>query len=101
MHILLIDDQRAIRRALREILEFEGCTIDEAEDGGQALQKIKDHTYDLIFSDVKMPQMDGLELLDAFLALELDTPLVMISGHGTLETAVSCIKKGAFDFIEN
>ena len=51
MHILLIDDQRAIRRALREILEFEGCTIDEAEDGGQALQKIKDHTYDLIFSD--------------------------------------------------
>jgi two-component system nitrogen regulation response regulator NtrX len=100
MHILLIDDQRAIRRALREILEFEGCTIDEAEDGGQALQKIKDHTYDLIFSDVKMPQMDGLELLDAFLALELDTPLVMISGHGTLETAVSCIKKGAFDFIE-
>lgn len=100
MHILLIDDQRAIRRALREILEFEGCTIDEAEDGMQALQKIKDHTYDLIFSDVKMPQMDGLELLDAFLALELDTPLVMISGHGTLETAVSCIKKGAFDFIE-
>ncbi len=100
MHILLIDDQRAIRRALREILEFEGCTIDEAEDGRQALQKIKDHTYDLIFSDVKMPQMDGLELLDAFLPLELDTPLVMISGHGTLETAVSCIKKGAFDFIE-
>ncbi len=100
MQVLLIDDERSIRRALREILEFEGCQIDEAEDGRIALQKLKDHTYDLIFSDVKMPQMDGIELLDSILNQGIETPVIMISGHGTVETAVACIKKGAFDFIE-
>ena len=100
MHVLLIDDERAIRRALKEILEFEGCQVTEAENGAQALQLIKDHTFDLIFSDVKMPQMDGLELLDAIQTLGVETPIIMISGHGTVETAVACIKKGAFDFIE-
>lgn len=100
MQVLLIDDERAIRRALREILEFEGCVVDEAENGAQALEKLKSHTYELIFSDIKMPQMDGLELLDQILALGIETPVIMISGHGTVETAVGAIKKGAFDFIE-
>ncbi|MEN9968718.1 MAG: hypothetical protein RIR94_898 [Bacteroidota bacterium] len=100
MQVLLIDDERAIRRALREILEFEGCVVDEAENGAQALEKIKANSYDLLFSDIKMPQMDGLELLDHILALGIETPVIMISGHGTVETAVGAIKKGAFDFIE-
>lgn len=100
MQVLLIDDERAIRRALREILEFEGCVVEEAENGTQALDKLKTKTYELIFSDIKMPQMDGLELLDQILALGIETPVIMISGHGTVETAVSAIKKGAFDFIE-
>jgi two-component system nitrogen regulation response regulator NtrX len=100
MQVLLIDDERAIRRALREILEFEGCMVDEAENGAQALEKLKANTYDLLFSDIKMPQMDGLELLDQILALGIETPVIMISGHGTVETAVGAIKKGAFDFIE-
>ncbi|MFM7643597.1 MAG: sigma-54-dependent transcriptional regulator [Sphingomonadales bacterium] len=100
MHVLLIDDERAIRRALREILEFEDCQVTEAENGTQALQYLKDQTFDLIFSDVKMPQMDGLELLDAIQSQGIEAPIIMISGHGTVETAVACIKKGAFDFIE-
>jgi DNA-binding NtrC family response regulator len=100
MQVLLIDDERAIRRALREILEFEACVVDEAENGAQALEKLKANTYDLLFSDIKMPQMDGLELLDQILALGIETPVIMISGHGTVETAVGAIKKGAFDFIE-
>jgi DNA-binding NtrC family response regulator len=100
MQVLLIDDERAIRRALREILEFEGCFVEEAENGTQALDKLKTQSYDLIFSDIKMPQMDGLELLDQILALGIETPVIMISGHGTVETAVGAIKKGAFDFIE-
>ena len=100
MQVLLIDDERAIRRALREILEFEGCVVDEAANGAQALDKLKAHTYELVFSDIKMPQMDGLELLDRILALGIETPVIMISGHGTVETAVGAIKKGAFDFIE-
>ncbi|MEY4485956.1 MAG: hypothetical protein RL440_487 [Bacteroidota bacterium] len=100
MQVLLIDDERAIRRALREILEFEGCVVEEAENGTQALDKLKTQSYDLIFSDIKMPQMDGLELLDQILTLGIETPVIMISGHGTVETAVGAIKKGAFDFIE-
>jgi DNA-binding NtrC family response regulator len=100
MQVLLIDDERGIRRALREILEFEGCMVEEAENGAQALEKLKANTYDLLFSDIKMPQMDGLELLDQILALGIETPVIMISGHGTVETAVGAIKKGAFDFIE-
>ena len=100
MQVLLIDDERAIRRALREILEFEGCVVEEAENGTQALDKLKAQSFELIFSDIKMPQMDGLELLDQILAMGIETPVIMISGHGTVETAVGAIKKGAFDFIE-
>lgn len=100
MQVLLIDDERAIRSALREILEFEGCVVEEAENGAQALEKLKTHTYELVFSDIKMPQMDGLELLDHILELGIETPVIMISGHSTVQTAVGTIKKGAFDFIE-
>lgn len=98
--ILIIDDERAIRRALREILEFEDFQVDEAENGAEGLEKAKNTLYDIIFCDIKMPQMDGLEVLDALISQKIDTPVIMISGHGNIETAVDAIKKGAFDFIE-
>ena len=100
MQILLIDDERAIRRALREILEFENCQVQEAESGVQALQLLEQSSFDLIFSDIKMPHMDGIELLEQIKKKNLETPVVMISGHGNVETAVGAIKLGAFDFIE-
>ncbi|HRP52700.1 MAG TPA: sigma-54 dependent transcriptional regulator [Fluviicola sp.] len=98
--ILIIDDERAIRRALREILEFEDFQVDEAENGAEGLEKAKNGLYDIIFCDIKMPQMDGMEVLDAIIQQKIDSPVIMISGHGTIETAVEAIKKGAFDFIE-
>lgn len=98
--ILIIDDERAIRRALREILEFEDFQVDEAENGTEGLEKAKNTLYDIIFCDIKMPQMDGMEVLDALITQKIDTPVIMISGHGNIETAVDAIKKGAFDFIE-
>ncbi|MEY4792703.1 MAG: hypothetical protein RIT34_1510 [Bacteroidota bacterium] len=100
MQILLIDDERAIRRALREILEFENCQVQEAESGVHALQLLEQSSFDLIFSDIKMPHMDGIELLEQIKKKNLETPVVMISGHGNVETAVGAIKLGAFDFIE-
>jgi two-component system nitrogen regulation response regulator NtrX len=98
--ILIIDDERAIRRALREILEFEGFEIDEAENGKEGLDKAKSGGYEIIFCDIKMPLMDGMEVLDELLKAKVETPLIMISGHGNIDTAVQAIKKGAFDFIE-
>jgi two-component system, NtrC family, nitrogen regulation response regulator NtrX len=98
--ILIIDDERAIRRALREILEFEDFQVDEAENGVEGLEKAKNTLYDIIFCDIKMPQMDGMEVLDALTAQKIESPVIMISGHGNIETAVDAIKKGAFDFIE-
>lgn len=98
--ILIIDDERAIRRALREILEFEDFQVDEAENGVEGLEKAKNTLYDIIFCDIKMPQMDGMEVLDALTTQKIETPVIMISGHGNIETAVDAIKKGAFDFIE-
>lgn len=98
--ILIIDDERAIRRALREILEFEDFQVDEAENGVEGLEKAKNTLYDIIFCDIKMPQMDGMEVLDALVSQKIDSPVIMISGHGNIETAVEAIKKGAFDFIE-
>lgn len=98
--ILIIDDERAIRRALKEILEFENFQVDEAENGIEGLDKAKNSLYDIIFCDIKMPQMDGMEVLDALNLAKVDTPVIMISGHGNIETAVEAIKKGAFDFIE-
>lgn len=98
--ILIIDDERAIRRALREILEFEEFEVDEAENGKEGFLKAKSEHYDIIFCDIKMPEMDGMEVLDELLVANIDTPVIMISGHGNIETAVQAIKKGAFDFIE-
>lgn len=98
--ILIIDDERAIRRALREILEFEDYQVDEAENGAEGLDKAKNTLYDIIFCDIKMPQMDGMEVLDGLVQAKVEAPVIMISGHGNIETAVEAIKKGAFDFIE-
>lgn len=98
--ILIIDDERAIRRALREILEFEEYQVEEAENGKEGLDKAKNSLFDVIFCDIKMPQMDGIEVLDELIKAKVDTPVIMISGHGNIETAVEAIKKGAFDFIE-
>lgn len=97
--ILVIDDEQAIRKALREILSFEGFTIDEAADGADGLKKIKEGNHDLILCDIKMPKMDGLEVLAAAKEAKPDTPFVLISGHGTIETAVEAVKNGAFDYI--
>lgn len=98
--ILIIDDERAIRRALREILEFEDFQVDEAENGAEGLEKAKNTLYDIIFCDIKMPQMDGMEVLDGLVQAKVEAPVIMISGHANIETAVEAIKKGAFDFIE-
>lgn len=98
--ILVVDDERAIRRALREILEFEEFEVDEAENGKEGLEKAKAENYDVIFCDIKMPEMDGMEVLDGLLKANVEAPVIMISGHGNIETAVQAIKKGAFDFIE-
>lgn len=98
--ILVVDDERAIRRALREILEFEEFEVDEAENGREGLDKAKADNYDIIFCDIKMPELDGMEVLDGLLKAKVDSPVIMISGHGNIETAVQAIKKGAFDFIE-
>jgi DNA-binding NtrC family response regulator len=98
--ILVVDDERAIRRALREILEFEKFEVDEAENGKQAVEKAKAETYDIIFCDIKMPEMDGMEVLDELIKSKVDSPVIMISGHGNIDTAVQAIKKGAYDFIE-
>ena len=97
--ILVIDDEKNIRKALREILEYEKHTVDEAENGADGASKIEKGNYDLVFCDVKMPKMDGIELLEKIQKLQLEVPIVMISGHGNIETAVEAVKKGAFDFI--
>lgn len=98
--ILIIDDERAIRRALREILEFEGFEVDEAEQGKEGVEKATNKFYDVIFCDIKMPQMDGMEVLSALNSAKVEAPVIMISGHGNIDTAVQAIKSGAFDFIE-
>ena len=100
MKILVIDDEKAIRRALREILEFEECQVEEAEDGKVGLELLQKQQYDLIFCDIKMPVVDGLDVLSKAVKLNIETPIIMISGHGNIETAVQAIKDGAFDFIE-
>ncbi|MBK6884770.1 MAG: sigma-54-dependent Fis family transcriptional regulator [Flavobacteriales bacterium] len=98
--ILVVDDEKAIRNALRDILEHEKHTVDEAEDGSSALDKAKKGKFDLVLCDIKMPKMDGLEFLQKITAYNDDLPVIMISGHGTIDTAVEALKKGAFDFIE-
>ncbi len=96
--ILIIDDERAIRNALREILEYENYQVDEAADGPAGIELVNKESYDVILCDIKMPQMDGIEVLEKILQLA-DIPIVMISGHGTIETAVEAIRKGAYDYI--
>jgi len=99
-NILVIDDERPIRSTLKEILEFEKYKVDDAEDGAAGLELIQKNKYDIILCDIKMPKMDGIEVLEKVIELGIDAPVVMISGHGNVETAVDAIKKGAFDFIQ-
>ena len=100
MKILVIDDERAIRNSLKEILMDEGYEVDTAEDGAVGFSMAEKDHYNLIFCDIKMPNLDGIGFLDKVMEAGLDSAVVMISGHGDIETAVECIKKGAFDFIQ-
>jgi DNA-binding NtrC family response regulator len=97
--ILIIDDERPIRSTLRDILEYEKFEVEEAVDGLEGLEKIKKGNFDLIFCDIKMPKMDGLEVLSKIQEINAEVPVIMISGHGNIETAVEAIKKGAYDYI--
>lgn len=98
--ILIVDDDKSIRKTLRDILEFEKYDIDEAADGLECVVKIKQNQYDVIILDVKMPRMDGMEAIDKIQAIHPELPVIMISGHGNIDTAVEAVKKGAFDFIQ-
>ena len=100
MRILVVDDERAIRNSLKEILADEGYEVDTAEDGAIAEEMIDKEHYDVIFCDIKMPGKDGEEVLEFVTGQGIDSAIVMISGHGDIDTAVECIKKGAFDFIQ-
>ncbi len=100
MKILIIDDERSIRNTLKDILEFEGHAVDVAEEGLAGLDMAGQKKYDAVFCDIKMPNMDGIEFLDKFMESGHEAPVIMISGHGTIDTAVECIKKGAYDFIQ-
>lgn len=97
--ILVIDDEKAIRKALNEILTFEGFTVDEAADGAEGVKKIRENNYDCILCDIKMPKMDGMEVLQIAKQEKPDIPFIVISGHGSIETAVDAVKKGAYDYI--
>jgi two-component system, NtrC family, nitrogen regulation response regulator NtrX len=97
--ILIIDDEKAIRKTLSEILSFEGYKIDEAADGEEGLKKFKEKTYDVVLCDIKMPKLDGIEFLQKAGESNPDVPIIMISGHGNIETAVEAVKKGAYDYI--
>ncbi len=97
--LLIIDDERAIRSTLREILEYENYEVDDVDNGPDGLDLIKKKKYDLVLCDIKMNRMDGMEVLEQALAYSPDLPFIMISGHGTVETAIEASKKGAFDFI--
>jgi len=97
--ILIIDDERSIRNTLKDILSFEKHHVDTAEDGIIGLKMIEENEYDVIFCDIKMPQMDGIEVLEKIVETHPEIPVVMISGHGNIDTAVEAIKKGAFDYI--
>ncbi|MEX2380614.1 MAG: sigma-54 dependent transcriptional regulator [Vicingaceae bacterium] len=98
-HLLIIDDERPIRSTLREILEYEKYKVSDAENGEEGLKLIEKEKFDLVLCDIKMPKMDGIEVLEKVMEKQSDLPVVMISGHGTIETAVEAIKMGAFDFI--
>lgn len=97
--ILIIDDEKSIRHTLKEILEYEKYEVHEAQDGEDAIKKLESDNYDLALCDIKMPKKDGMEVLDHAIANQIDTPFIMVSAHGTIETAVEAVKKGAYDFI--
>lgn len=97
--ILIIDDEKAIRKTLSEILSFEGYKIEEAADGEEGLKKFREKTFDLVLCDIKMPKLDGIEFLQKAGEVNPDVPIIMISGHGNIETAVEAVKKGAYDYI--
>lgn len=98
-NILIIDDEKAIRKTLTEILSYEGYKIEEASDGEEGLQKFREKIFDVVLCDIKMPKLDGIEFLDKVREINPDIPVIMISGHGTIETAVEAVKKGAYDYI--
>jgi DNA-binding NtrC family response regulator len=98
-NILIIDDERAIRKTLAEILGYEGFKVDEAADGEEGLKKFQTNTYDVVLCDIKMPKLDGIEFLGKAGEINADVPIIMISGHGNIETAVEAVKKGAYDYI--
>jgi two-component system, NtrC family, nitrogen regulation response regulator NtrX len=98
--ILVIDDERSIRNTLKDILEYEKYEVELAEDGQRALEIFRNGEFDIVLCDIKMPGMDGIDVLEKLAALNSDIPVVMISGHGNIDTAVESIKKGAYDFIE-
>jgi two-component system nitrogen regulation response regulator NtrX len=97
--ILIIDDEKAIRKTLTEILGYEGYKIDEAADGEEGLKKFKEKDYDLVLCDIKMPKLDGIEFLERAKEINHEVPIIIISGHGNIETAVEAVKKGAYDYI--
>jgi DNA-binding NtrC family response regulator len=98
--ILIIDDEKNIRNTLREILEYEKYEVEEAPDGEKGMEMINEKQYDVVLCDIKMPKLDGIEVLEEIMKSGIDIPFIMISAHGTIETAVEATKKGAFDFIE-
>src|SRR5436190_8669053 len=98
-NILIIDDEKSIRKTLTEILSYEGYKIDEAGDGEEGWKKFSEKPYDVVLCDIKMPKMDGIEFLDKAKEFNPDIPVIMISGHGNIDTAVDAVKKGAFDYI--
>ena len=98
-NILIIDDEKAIRKTLTEILSYEGYKIEEASDGEEGLKKFRERAFDVVLCDIKMPKLDGIEFLERARETNPDVPVIMISGHGTIETAVEAVKKGAYDYI--
>ena len=94
--ILIVDDEQAIRKALREILEYESFEVAEAEDGPAAIKACEKESFDMIFSDIKMPRMDGMELLTQLKELGVEAPVVMMTGHGSVDIAVDALKRGAY-----
>ena len=97
--VLIVDDELPIRRTLRDILEFEQYDVDQASDGLECVAKVQKEKYDVVIMDIKMPKMDGIEALERLQILAPELPVVMVSGHGNIETAVDAVKKGAFDYI--
>lgn len=97
--LLIVDDEQSIRQTLRDILEYENFDVEEAADGKEGLQKILNNNYDVVILDIKMPKMDGMEVMEEVTKAGVDVPIIMLSGHGNIDTAVEAVKKGAYDYI--